>query len=267
MPKYTTDLACFNKPVSFHVPEEVIRSTTADIVRTGKTEIDQQAMNFIACRNSNEYLNARTAWQNAHIALECPVPGSNPSFLMQDLEQTTHTYRNLLKVVAHNGIWNCGEFADFALLEIDLLKASGQFKEHYKAKVVSLNNPQIPENQQYRNHDHAFVLITDKQDTPVFIIDLWQSLVKNVAFAGTVDAYIKMLRATPDGQYVRADVVLNHIKQVTEISTHRASGDCDQSGYHKALHYVYGPTPTAKKIGERTDVESFLRPRMSSDFM
>ena len=173
MPRYNSKLGCFNKTVSFNVPDTIVRSTTADIVRTKGTRNDQQAQKFSDLRESLNFKLARLAWHDARMAFESATSGSDIRRLDQDLQQASGQYLGALLNMAENGIWNCGEFADFALMIIDKLAASGVFDGNYLARGVSLNNPNMPEKEQYKNHDHAFVLIMDRQEKPIFVIDLW----------------------------------------------------------------------------------------------
>lgn len=261
MPKHVSQLDCFKKPIIFEVPDTVVRSITADIVCKKKTNNDEKARIFSQLRSSQRCSWARLAWENARMAFESYAPGSDVELLRLDLTKTLRSYMCILFNISENGIWNCGEFADFALMVIDHLLIKGIFKENeYMAKGVTLNNPRIPEGEQ--NHDHAFVLIMDKKGTPVFVIDLWQTLVTGKPFFGLVCEYIDMLRNMPDGYYVLPNVVADHIKVVSDNSMRRACGDRDdESGYYRALRFTGGSTPIGEKMGQRADIESFLQNR------
>lgn len=223
--EYNCSLDCFSGEFTFPVPDTITRSTTADIVSTGTTTKNKQSSTFSMLRENLKDTGVRTAWRNACVTVE--TFGNTPSVnlkIYSDLEKSSAAYEQALLTMAENGIWNCGEFADFAELTINNLAKNYKLKEMYIAKVVSLNNSQIPEASVGENHDHAFVLITDRQKTPLFVIDLWQGLVTGTPFFGTVSEYFNILRANPDGYYVRPGVVSQHIGVVDHYSLAGASG-------------------------------------------
>lgn len=257
-----SSLSCFISNADIEIPPSVSRSTTADIVLRSTTVDDVSAKNFSKYRRSERHINARSAWQQARMAFElasqqaaAPV---NFATLRRDFFAQSVAYRESLLEMAKNGIWNCGEFADFALIEVDRL---GVLSPNNVAKVVTLNNPQIPEADYGRNHDHAFVLILDRQSNPQFVIDLWQKLVTGTAFVGSVEDYIRMLGSNPDGRYVRPGVVSGHIRQICDSSLVRAGGEADEPGYHRPLLLSGGVTRTAQELANRTDIESVLQGR------
>ena len=66
-----------------------------------------------------------------------------------------------------------------------------------------------------RNHDHAFVVITNYNGDPLFVIDLWRALIRgHNAFVGNFDDFINFLNQNPDPDYVRAD---RHVVRVIDI--------------------------------------------------
>lgn len=219
------NLTCFKRQVNFEIPLSVKRSTTADIVRTGSTKHNKQYGIFGDFRKSSA--SAHNDWI---IALYACNLASTPSLGGQDLlgiqdreRRGSDKYLTELLKMAQNGIWNCQEFADFALISI---RQNEMLAEGYVAYTAYLNDVRIPEDEhafdsqffpqaagnpsiEIGNHDHVFVVIENKGNRgEKFIVDLWQILASDTGkpFVGTCSAFIAFLNARPDGQYVRRSI-------------------------------------------------------------
>lgn len=236
-------------PIDLTIPLSIKRSTTADIVNNKSTINDKQNENFkylrtAASQNRGIWINA----VNQYFALK-NMPKSDPLTLKQyedNCKKFASNYINNLKAMAKNGIWNCMEFADFALIKI---MASNQLMNGYEVHFGSLNDISLPEKGSFyykqfkplypgfiaqqifkeldeENHDHAFVVIRDKNSKkPVYVIDLWQCLIKPgyQPFLGSITDFINYLNKNVDGHYVRKNITLEDISLDTTGSYRSAA--------------------------------------------
>ena len=239
--RYKCNLPCFKSVKNFYfpIPQCVQRSTTADFVRTGFTSDDSQRKKFLELRSLGSQLCS--LWEKARERFEFTINLQNPtpSEINQQwelLNQTASNYKKCLCLMAKNGIWNCAEFAHFALIIID--EAYLLCESRYIAHTEPLNNPQIPAGA--KNHDHVFVLITNRQGGEEFVIDLWQGLVGGKPFFGTFNEYLNFLNTNPDGRYILySGVARPHFRVVSERRTRMAVGESDeQSGLHLTLGHA-----------------------------
>lgn len=215
-----TGLPYLLKPKEFLIPAAVQRSTTADIVRTGKTKYDKQAQDFDLLRT--KFSSNRSSWINTlqeYYFANNPLNRSPQSVIAATsakLKNISELYKSNLLTMAENGIWNCMEFADYALITII---TGDEFNREYEAHVAYLNDIKIPENSYFQyfntpdgqilpkelfkqqNHDHAFVVITYRNE-PTYVIDLWQSLANDKYYLGTIDNFITFLNERVDNRYV-----------------------------------------------------------------
>jgi len=218
----------------FEIPKTVRRSTSADVVNNVSSLSPEKIRHFIKLRVESREIFKSWMEKDEHLSNTLKMPNPFPhaiSVAERDLEAARAACKDKLLEMAHNGIWNCAEFAYFALITISekLILPSG-----YTARIATLNNPQVPaaeykecfrlimndnmpkELLQDLNHDHVFVAIVDNQDKPVFIIDLWQMLITSVGtpFIGPCDVFINFLNQRPDGRYVRYPINITHIRTV-----------------------------------------------------
>jgi hypothetical protein len=199
----------FLRSIDFRIPSSVpVRiSTTADIVRDGKTTASaKQQQTFDSLRK--QYTVDRNNWLQALQKFEHIERFGNARMDILDnaegeYKQYAAVYKQRLADMAErsNGIWNCQEFADFALMTI-----KGTLPRGYIASIGYLNDVQIPEQDllKSRNHDHAFVVIQSGDGREQYVVDLWQQFVVHNSFIGTSSEFIRSLN--PDGRYVLAGV-------------------------------------------------------------
>jgi hypothetical protein len=135
-----------------------------------------------------------------------------------------------LKEMEKNGIWNCHEFATFAFIAINDSKILEKYG--YKINFNTLSNPKAYAEE--KNHDHIFVIITDKQNNPLFVVDLWQRLASGKSFIGSFSDFKTKLNENIDGQYVYTLLDKNHFVDPNDlISRDECSGEADPgSNYH-----------------------------------
>jgi len=162
------DLDCFKQKVSFEIPKSVKRSITADIVNNKK--MDEKAFKvkqFLFMRSQNAQLRPKwikslqrfyfSDFSNLQIR---PSIGSFQK-ATQELNQTSESYlKDGLLPMAKNGIWNCMEFADFALIYIT---KNNLLKEGYIPGIAYLNNKKVPDWSYYGMFD---TLDSSNQLTP-----------------------------------------------------------------------------------------------------
>lgn len=220
---------CFSKKINFSIPSSVKRSHTADIARKRNFDIEI-AQKFYSLRGvfSSHY----TVWLGALQKYYQVNKFANPSPLVLqkasiELRTTSEEYGNtLLKIAAETGIWNCSEFANFALIEI---LRENALNEGYEAHVANLNDVRITtdEYHQYfntslkqellkelfeqKNHDHVFVVIT-RNSKPEYVIDLWQIFINGRAFLGKIDDFITFLNGQLDERFVVRPIRIEDIK-------------------------------------------------------
>lgn len=224
--KFQCNLTCFQESVVFPVPNSIQRSTTADIVLTNRSYDDNPSKYFKQLRDY--FSQAYAQWMFSCRTLNSfeHTTTMNPT-VYTSVEDNSKTYcKALLHIATECGIWNCGEFANFAKIWIDL---NNLLKQGYKAFVCSLNNLQIPD--KGANHDHAFVVI-EWRGKQAFVIDLWLALVTGQPFFGSVSEYINHLKA--DGRYVRHGLRAGHVVNTADIVYRELAG-----GIPNSIHSQY----------------------------
>lgn len=243
----------------FSIPPSVNRSVTADIVKTGTSVVDSQFMQYGALRGAA--MEARFRWFEALRALEhvekmSSVGGDILTSSIKAAERCAANYKAELMRMAANGIWNCEEFANFALIIIHEKKI---LKSEYTAHYAALND--LKKYEGFPNHDHIFIVIKEKgRDEPLFVIDLWQRFVTGVPFIGEVDSFIATLRS--DGRYVLEGVKKEHITTITRDDLLRVSGEAVKvevgeritvaaGGAGAGATVGIGPRSAATKAGSR----------------
>ena len=226
-------LGCFNvKTLKIGLP--VRSSTTADELNKTSQKTSAEKKEWKKFRDSLKTKTARRNWIKA--LRELDFFKQNRADLQIELKaeekvsQTQKAYEDKLREMKEiHGIWNCMEFADFALMKI-----LPKLKSEYTAHIGYLNDPKIPDPSMecamlkgLDNHDHAFVVITRKENPhePAFVIDLWQGLIKEqVPFFGSTKQFIAYLNKQPINRFVVGEVDTSHFSIQTDKDVYAA---CD----------------------------------------
>lgn len=206
LPSYLNNIRipCFNRPTDF------IRGLTLNCHSTTATDVNNSAPKYTFAQAStfgelrNQYSKARQELMEnkKNCSFIENLPNYIPSAVLNlesEINLLKEEYLNGVFKMQQNGILNCQEYADFALLFIE---DENLLNNGYTAHLAYLNNPKLPEGD--KNHDHAFVVIKNRASGIKYVVDLWQSQVNphKTAFIGEVSDFITFINKNPDGRYV-----------------------------------------------------------------